>query len=312
MPRPGEFVNSARPGAVWAVFVTWNPDPDRLFEAVASLRAQVEGVIVVDNGSDDVEQLAAHFASDERLTLVALGENRGVGAALNVGVRQALAHDPQWIVTMDQDTVVSDGAVAAILRDFAALDPDLARRCALLSLRPHPQPASIWLTRYAERLMELRDRGEFTERRGVITSGNLVRADVARDVPFNEAMFIDQVDFDFCYSLRRRGFVILRQRAMTTDHVLGQRHQDGGRVHPYENAQRFYYVVRNSTFMAVRRRLPVRYYVVQVVVMAGAFVSVNGVGSVPLATAIIARGVLDAWRGRMGRREYPLLQRGRR
>jgi hypothetical protein len=96
------------------------------------------------------------------------------------------------------------------------------------------------------------------------------------------------------------------------DHVLGEHYRDVGRVHPYENAQRLYYIVRNSSYLVLRRRLLVRYYVVQVVVFCGAFVSVNGVNSLPLCVAVVVRGILDAALGRMGRREYPILKRGRR
>jgi rhamnosyltransferase len=299
-------------GGVRAVFVTWNPDLERFFEAVRSLAAQVDGVVIVDNGSQNHEALRARFATSDDVTVMGLPDNLGIGAALNVGVQLALLEDPAWIMTMDQDTLVGDGAVAGILRDYSALDERLKMKCGVLALRPHPQPASIWLTRYAESLLQLRERGEFTERRGVITSGNLVRADLARQIRFNEALFIDQVDFDFCYSLRRLGHIVLQQKAITMDHVLGEHYRDVGRVHPYENAQRLYYIVRNSSYLVLRRRLLVRYYVVQVVVFCGAFVSVNGVNSLPLCVAVVVRGILDAALGRMGRREYPILKRGRR
>ncbi len=305
------MTDSGRSG-VRAVFVTWNPEPERFAQAVRSLADQVDGVIVVDNGSQNLDQLTAAVAHDERVAVVALGENLGVAAALNVGMRRALVERPDWIMTMDQDTLVSAGAVAAILRDVADLEPRLAQRCAIAALRPHPQPSSIWLTRYAERLMTVRELDRFRECRGVITSGNLVRATAARDVAFDESLFIDQVDFDFCASLRRRGHVVLQQLVCTTDHVLGQYYADTGRIHPYENAQRFYYVVRNSTYLVLRRRLLVRYYFVQVLAIAGAFVSVNGARALGLGTAVALRGALDAVTGRMGRREYALLRRGRR
>ncbi|MDH2902483.1 MAG: glycosyltransferase [Actinomycetota bacterium] len=300
------------PVGIRAVFVTWNPDPGRLYDAVQSVAEQVDGVIVVDNGSDNRATLVDHYAASDQVTVVPLADNLGIGAALNVGVRLALLEDPTWIVTMDQDTLVSAGAVRGILHDYAALDEHLVRNCGILALRPHPQPASIWLTRYAESLLVLRDCGAFTERRGVITSGNLIRSDVARHIRFNESLFIDQVDFDFCSSLRRHHYIVLQQRAITTDHLLGERYDGVVKDHPYENAQRFYYIVRNSTYLVLRGRLVVRYYAAQIVVIAGAFVSVNGVGSLLLGVGIIARAVLDAVLGRMGRREYQFLRRGRR
>jgi rhamnosyltransferase len=298
--------------AVRCVVVTWNPDVERLAAVLDALTPQVAGIIVVDNGSRDFDALATRWSGHEELEFVGLPENRGIAAALNAGVTRALAKDPAWILTMDQDTLVGDGAVAAALDDLAALDEPIRSRCALVALRPHPQPASIWLTRYAERLLVTGSLGAFVERRGVITSGNLVRADVAREVAYDERLFIDQVDFDFCYSLRRRGFRVVQQTTITMDHILGERYDDVERLHPYENAQRLYYIVRNSTYLVLRRRLLVRHYAAQVVMFCGAYVSVNGARSAAQCARVVAVGVADGVLGRLGRREYRFLAQGRR
>lgn len=305
------MTNPERHG-VRAVVVTWNPDVARLIEAVRALVSQTDGVIIIDNGSANLGEVVEQFSSSETVKVVGLGENRGIGAALNAGVALALGSGPAWIMTMDQDTLVAEGSVAGILTDFASLEESLQRRCGILALRPHPQPASIWLTRYAESLMVIGDIGPFIERRGVITSGNLVPAELVQQVHFNESMFIDQVDFDFCHSLRERGHVVLQQKSITMDHILGERYDDVERIHPYENAQRMYYIIRNSTYLVLRRRLGVRFYFVQAVVFSGAFVSINGVGSVGHCIAVLVRGIFDGAAGRMGRREYRLLQRGRK
>jgi len=295
-----------------AVVVTWNPDLGRLSAVLDALAPQVDGVIIVDNGSMNYEALATRWSGHEHIEVVGLPDNRGIAGALNVGVARALLEQPRWIMTMDQDTLVADGAVAGALRELSTLDETRRASCALVALRPHPQPASIWLTRYADRLLVLGELGPFLERRGVITSGNLVRADVARRVRFNEQLFIDQVDFDFCYSLRRLGLRVVQQQTITMDHILGERYDDLERVHPYENAQRLYYIARNSTYLVLRRRLLVRFYLAQIVVFCGAYVSVNGATSAAQCARVVARGVGDAVTRRMGRREYPFLARGRR
>ncbi len=295
-----------------AVVVTWNPDLERLSAVLDALGPQVDGVIIVDNGSTDYEALATRWAGYEHIEVVGLPDNRGIAVALNVGVTRARLEQPRWIMTMDQDTLVADGAVAGALRELSTLDETRRASCALVALRPRPQPASIWLTRYADRLLVLGEFGPFLERRGVITSGNLVRADVARRVRFNERLFIDQVDFDFCYSLRRLGLRVVQQQTITMDHILGERYDDLERVHPYENAQRLYYIARNSTYLVLRRRLLVRFYLAQIVVFCGAYVSVNGAASAAQCVRVVTRGVGDAGMGRMGRREYPFLARGRR
>jgi|SRR5665213_1607012 len=297
---------------VRAVIVSYNPDLVRLTLVVESLRSQVESIVIVDNGSANegaVSSLCDEFANVEFL---GLSDNRGIGAALNVGVQRSVAANPEWILTMDQDTVVFEEGVASILASFDSLAPQYRDRVGILAMRAHPQPSNIWITRYADRLLVINKLDKFEERRGVITSGNLIRADIARRASFDERLFIDQVDFDFCFVVRRLGYHVVIHDQISMDHVLGGRYGDTEKEHPYENAQRVYYIIRNSTFLVLRGRLLARFYFVQMVVFCGAFVSMNGARSLPLCCRVLLRAAVDAVTGRLGRREYPFLSRGRR
>src|ERR1700685_2780931 len=102
---------------VRAIIVTFNPDTSRLEEVVTALASQVENILIVDNASgnrDQIDALGRHSDFD----FLAFSANRGVAAALNVGVRHHLIFEPDWILTMDQDTLVHDGGVDAILASF--------------------------------------------------------------------------------------------------------------------------------------------------------------------------------------------------
>lgn len=297
---------------VCAVVVTHNPDLDRLARVLAALVDQTRRVVVVDNGSRNQEQLHSAVRQLVGIDVVDLAENVGVGAALNRGVSNALSESPEWVLTMDQDTLVDEGAVDEILTAYAALPANYRQDVGIVALRAHAQPSSIWLTRYADRLLSGSDIGEFTERRGVITSGNLVRAPVAMQVKYDETLFIDQLDFDFCYAVRAHGWRVILQNRISMDHILGERYDDVDKVHPYENAQRVYYIVRNSTYLVVRRRLLVRFYFAQMTAFCGAFISMNGARSLLFCSRVVLQGLVDAATGRLGRREYRFLSKGRR
>jgi rhamnosyltransferase len=297
---------------VCAVVVTYNPDLDRLMRVLDSLAPQTSSIVVVDNGSRNNAQLHLMALEREDIDVVDLAENLGIGAALNRGVTRALSGAPDWILTMDQDTLVDEGAIDEILTSYEALPAKYREEVGVVAMRAHTQPSGIWLTRYADRLLTGSTVGQFIERKGVITSGNLVRATVASRIKYSETLFIDQVDFDFCFAVRADGWRVIQQNRFSMDHILGERYHDIDKDHPYENAQRVYYIVRNSTVFVLRRRLLVRFYFVQLVVFCGAFVSMNGVRSLPLCCRVLLRGVVDALTRRMGRREYPFLSRGRR
>ena len=104
-----------------AVITTYNcyTSIERTILAIAN---QVGKVIIVDNGSEP-ETLDAIRGAIERNRLqtcefLPQGRNLGIGAAMNIGVRAALAAGAAYILTLDDDTEASPGAVAELVRCF--------------------------------------------------------------------------------------------------------------------------------------------------------------------------------------------------
>ena len=89
---------------VAAVVVTFHPQPD-LAAKLGSLLSQVGAIVVVYNGS-----CAAHLpARDDptlagRVEVIANGENRRIGEALNQGLHRAKELGFGWALTLDQDS----------------------------------------------------------------------------------------------------------------------------------------------------------------------------------------------------------------
>ena len=76
------------------VIVTYNPDKD--FAAnLLQAHAITDLVVVVDNGSQNLSFVreSVRAAGTE---LIALDENRGIAAALNIGIRRALDAATSW------------------------------------------------------------------------------------------------------------------------------------------------------------------------------------------------------------------------
>lgn len=307
--RPGPQGARHEGRAVVAVVVTKSPDIPRLNVVLRRLAAQTNSVIVVDNGSAGVAELRRLVSALETVELVELGTNLGIAAALNIGVERASAQHAEWILTMDQDTVVSMGAIAELVSAFDNLPELLRRTAAILAMRRRPVESGNALARWASRRLVVARYERFVEKRLVMTSGNLVRADLAYDVGFNERLFMDQVDFDFCARLRARGFRVLEYDRECMEHRLGEPIRVSGHLHSYEGPQRLYYIVRNSTFLVLRRRLQVAFYLAQIVSWSGAYILGNGARSSVRCMAIVALGVFDGMLMRLGEREYRVLQR---
>src|ERR1700730_12863141 len=92
---------------VSAIVVTFHPRKDH-FQNFAKIRAQVDLLVVVDNGSAEDELAQIRESRDElHFNLIENGENLGIAAALNLGVRVAQREGCRWVALFDQDSAVT-------------------------------------------------------------------------------------------------------------------------------------------------------------------------------------------------------------
>jgi rhamnosyltransferase len=235
---------------VLAAVVTFHPGAD-LAHNLEALRRQAAAVLVIDNGS-------AGFASVER-TAHAAGcqvlrnpDNLGVAAALNQAADLARAQGYAWLATFDQDSAVPDGALAGLLALYAS-HPD-RERIAIMAMSHRDRATGRDYQRGSDVLAEA---AKWRSVRTTITSGSLVRCEALDRVGwFDERLFIDGVDHDFCLRCRRAGLLVVEGAQQVMDHSLGavSLHRLLGRTIACTNHSptRRYYITRNSLELSVR------------------------------------------------------------
>lgn len=220
--------------SVCAVVVTFHPDIDVL-ENLSALRPQVQGLVVVDNGSS-VEQVVflRSAASQIGFSLIENGENLGIAAALNIGVRWADANAFQWLALFDQDSAVTEGFMETMLHAFE----NHSRRDRLAILVP----------RYIDKrsgsdLPAIAVSGGGLE--AAMTSGTLMRLSTFHQYgPFEEGLFIDAVDYEYSLRLRSHGYFIEECGQALLLHSPG-----APRVHTLQGK----YLFRTSNYSPIRR-----------------------------------------------------------
>ena len=164
--------------------------------------------------------------------------NFGIAAALNEGFRQALADGYEWILTMDQDSVLETSQLRALMAEANAY--------------PEREQVGIFSVRqvYGDRP---KPRPRYEERISVMCSGNLVSAEAIRKTQgMREELFIDRVDDDFCLRVQRKGMKVVMANTVLMEHHLGQGFEYTRLFHhKYLNypASRQYYIVRNLLIM---------------------------------------------------------------
>lgn len=199
------------PSRVAAVVTAYQPDSS-LLTALRSVAGQVDQLIVVDDGSsaagDVLEECAALGA-----TVVRHGANRGIGAALNTGVRAARRADPAptHVLTLDQDSELP----AHLLDDLLAAERD-ARAAGLTVGMVSPGHVTTVSREPAERDATFALGGE------PIQSGLLLPVATLDLVgEFDESLVIDGVDSDFWLRALDHGLAAVVAPGATLRHRLG-------------------------------------------------------------------------------------------
>ncbi|HTV62528.1 MAG TPA: glycosyltransferase family 2 protein [Verrucomicrobiae bacterium] len=231
--------------SIGAVLVTYQPDA-AILDHVRRIAAQVSEFIVVDNASDGpAAQWIESMSKMPGVFLIRNRANLGIAAALNIGIRHALQSHPEWIVTFDQDTAVPENYFKRLLEAYGTCPH--SRQVGMVvpgglteigaPARPNPRRGRAW---------------SFVP--GAVNSGSLIKVEIFEKVGFyDEALFIDYVDSDFCLRLLKNGFKILSATPVIFEHELGRRETRSFfgltltfRVH---TAWRYYYKFRNRLLL---------------------------------------------------------------
>jgi rhamnosyltransferase len=250
---PGEAATGTH-----AVIVTFSPDGERFERQAATLARQVAKAVVVDNGSTPqaLARLRATCAARaDHITLIELGENRGIAAAQNVGIGRALTAGAERILLMDHDSLPDDRMVARLEAALAALRATGLKVAAVgpryLDARQDNPPPFIRVRGGRLHRLPCPSAETVNEVDYLIASGSLIPREALEAVGMmNEALFIDYVDIEWGLRARGRGFLSYGVCGATMSHDLGEQPIVVlGRALPSHSPMRHYYHFRNAAWL---------------------------------------------------------------
>jgi rhamnosyltransferase len=232
---------------VCAVIVAFRPRVEDLGN-LAEVRPQVQDLVVVDNGSaEETLKLLRNASRELKFILIENGENLGIGAALNIGVRWAKSNGSQWVALFDQDSTVTEGFMARMLADFEYFQ---TKRNIMLLIPRYKDPQSG-----VERVCGLdEDGGPFV----TITSGSLLPVIAFETCGyFNEDLFIYTVDDEYSLRLRSQGYSIALSPRAVLLHASGSPSCYRIFGKPWFQTANYrpgvrYYISRNRIWMSLR------------------------------------------------------------
>jgi rhamnosyltransferase len=280
------------------VIVTWRPGPG-FHELIETVVSQVRRFVVVDNHSsaEEVAHLRA-LCVRHGGELIANTENRGVAEAINQGLAWVRAQEgAAWSLLFDQDT-----------QPYSTLLCELA---AVHAAYPEPERVGILAPNLIERGTGRLAFGEdllvgtqWVERDAAITSGALLSLQaVERCGAMREELFIDMVDFEFCFRLQAHGYRIVASPKALMLHSVGQYERRRFAGVPMwvtnHSPERRYYLTRNEV-VVMREQWRTRPQWVRALLdrRAREVMKILLVEDKPVAKlGMIARGVWDGLRG---------------
>lgn len=221
-----------------AGIVLYNPDINRLKENIDAIISQVDRLVLVDNGcqTDDYMQVV----NDSRIVILKHNINLGIATALNAILQYALDNDYDWALTLDQDSV-SPSNLIEVYRNVISGKEHLGMVCCKIHDRNFMM----------QREESMPQEDGYIEL--CITSASMVNVQAWQDVGgFDDQMFIDSVDFDFCIMLRKRGWKIFKTYKTELLHEVG--HSKVIKILGKEylalnhSPFRYYYIVRNTIY----------------------------------------------------------------
>lgn len=230
---------------LYAGIVTYNPDIAVLKQNIAAVAEQLERVVIVDNASANAAEVEA-LAADAGAEVIRNARNEGIAKALNQLMEYGQNCGFVWMLSLDQDSVCP---------------PDYCEKMlAVLVHVPEPGIVAPTIVDKTVGVVGHRPTREFQEVRTCITSGAFVKISVWEEVgKYDETMFIDFVDFEFCYRVRRHGYKVIQTNAAALSHKLGE-----CEIHRFllwkvrvngHSAFRKYYIARNNIYYPRKHRL---------------------------------------------------------
>ncbi len=263
---PGSDVATVQQSAVCAVVVTWQPDLGVLRELLDALSPQVGHMVVVDNGTRD-PRFHELCAARSDIVLIASGENQGLAHAINKGIDRARGlQGVSHVLLMDQDSVPVRGMVDALRDALTQVEANTRVAAVGPCFRDPREPEGAPFVRIRfpfNKKMRCDGNCETVPCDFLISSGCLIPLAVLDDVGgMDGALFIDNVDLDWCFRASAAGYTLHGACAAHLRHSLGEarRHVPGlPRDIVVHSPRRLFYMMRNRVLLYRRAYTPRRW-----------------------------------------------------
>jgi rhamnosyltransferase len=206
---------------IYTVIVAYNASKKDLDATVNELLRQTSFVVICNNSSYDLT------FSHPRIKVLNFGDNLGIAKAQNIGMAWAFDQGADFILQMDDDSLPDPNMVKLLYESYSALQ-SANYNVGIIGPRD--------FDRYTKKIHSTKlnpascQKGEFIDGfdglvivNSIISSGSLISKKSYLEVgEMLDELFIDAVDFEYCWRLRAKGFLIVRNNKARLAHRFGE------------------------------------------------------------------------------------------
>lgn len=186
---------------------------------------------------------------------IPLKENKGIATAQNVGICKAQELGCTYVLFFDQDSVVKANYIEHIVSEYIRLKkvyPNLAiLGPTVVNKETGKKYKSVYKSQNQNCIILP----------SLISSGSVIEMDVIDDVGMmEEDLFIDSVDFEWCWRAKSKGYVCAMSLTIELPHKVGQKEYSFCGFPVILSAPvRYYYQYRNFLWLLRRGYVPLKW-----------------------------------------------------
>jgi rhamnosyltransferase len=224
-----------------AAVILYYPDKN-VSENIVSYSYFTEKTYILDNSENLDESIYATLKKINNTQYFNDGENQGIAVRLNQIARLAISEGFDYLLTMDQDS------------HFSKINIEQYLSC--VSEFKDKDKVSMFGVKY-DNSQNTGNICKPQEAPHLITSGSLLNLKLYKKTDgFDEQLFIDEVDLEYCYQSILKGFKIIRFSNIFLNHELGKisYHRSfknlASTPRMLHSPLRLYYMVRNHLYLS--------------------------------------------------------------
>lgn len=291
---------------IGVVIITYNPEIELFFKVIESLINQFEKICIVDNGSKNLKDIK-EITNNEKIELIPIYSNEGIAKATNIGLHYFQQQKFDFVITSDQDSVYPEKYYQAIEYNYNYFKDDLKDIAAFCPIfydeNIKKEGQIVKKTKFYMKKTYLSN--DFEDVFETIASGLVINLQNLDEIGYmDEALFIDWVDFEWCWRAFCKQKRIICCKNMMISHRLGEGSKKIGTknisIHSYI---RNYYITRNAFYLATHTKFLTRSAKIIIFLKSFQYIIVFPLISKNFLKNIIYtnKGLIDGLKGKLGK-----------